>query len=70
MLDAGFRFSRQYFCLVVGYHQRLLDAPVAMGYVSTFCAKPGTPLNAEVRGKRLPVAVAGLPFVTPHYNRR
>jgi aminomethyltransferase len=47
-----------------------LDAPVAMGYVSTPCAQPGTPLFAEVRGKRLPVAVSELPFVTPHYKRR
>jgi aminomethyltransferase len=46
-----------------------LDAPVAMGYVSTRCAQPGTLLNAEVRGKRLPVAVSELPFVTPHYKR-
>jgi aminomethyltransferase len=46
-----------------------LDAPVAMGYVSTSCAQPGTPLFAEVRGKRLPAAVSELPFVTPHYVR-
>ena len=47
-----------------------LDAPIAMGYVSTSCAQPGTPLFAEVRGKRLPVTVSELPFVTPHYKRR
>jgi aminomethyltransferase len=47
-----------------------LDAPVAMGYVSTRCAQPGTPIFAEVRGKRLPVTVGELPFVTPHYKRR
>jgi aminomethyltransferase len=47
-----------------------LDAPVAMGYVSTRCAQPGTPIFAEVRGKRLPVTVSELPFVTPHYKRR
>ena len=47
-----------------------LDAPIAMGYVSTSCAQVGTPLFAEVRGKRLPVAVSELPFVTPHYKRR
>jgi aminomethyltransferase len=46
-----------------------LDAPVAMGYVSTSCAQPGTPIFAEVRGKRLPVAVSELPFVTPQYKR-
>jgi aminomethyltransferase len=47
-----------------------LDAPIAMGYVSTSCAQPGTPLFAEVRGKRLPVTVGELPFITPHYKRR
>src|ERR1700722_3003901 len=47
-----------------------LDAPIAMGYVSTSCATLGTPLDAEVRGKRLPVTVGELPFVTPHYKRR
>jgi aminomethyltransferase len=47
-----------------------LDAPVAMGYVSTSCAQVGTPLFAEVRGKRLPVVVRELPFVAPHYKRR
>jgi aminomethyltransferase len=47
-----------------------LDAPVAMGYVSTSCAQPGTVLFAEVRGKRLPVMVSEMPFVTPHYKRR
>ena len=47
-----------------------LDAPVAMGYVSTSCAQPGTVLFAEVRGKRLPVMVSEMSFVTPHYKRR
>jgi aminomethyltransferase len=47
-----------------------LDAPIAMGYVSMSCAQVGTPLFAEVRGKRLPVVVSELPFVAPHYKRR
>jgi aminomethyltransferase len=47
-----------------------LDAPIAMGYVSTSCAQTGTALFAEVRGKRLPITVSELPFVTPHYKRR
>ncbi|OCC02196.1 glycine cleavage system protein T [Labrys sp. WJW] len=46
-----------------------LGAPVAMGYVPTASAKPGTRLFAEVRGKRLPVVVATLPFITPRYKR-
>ena len=47
-----------------------LEAPVAMGYVPSEQAGVGTRLFAEVRGKRLPVTVAPLPFVTPGYKRR
>jgi len=40
--------------------------PVAMGYVETSFAKPGTAkLFAEVRGARVPISVHPLPF-TPH----
>lgn len=46
-----------------------LGGPVAMGYVPAAHASPGTGLFAEVRGKRLPVAVAALPFITPGYKR-
>jgi aminomethyltransferase len=46
-----------------------LDAPAAMGYLPTTRAVPGTTVFAEVRGKRLPVAVATLPFIAPKYKR-
>lgn len=46
-----------------------IDAPVAMGYVPNRLAQPGTKIFAEVRGKRLPVHVATLPFIAPHYKR-
>ncbi len=46
-----------------------VDHPIAMGYVETPSAAPGTTIFAEVRGKRLPVAVASLPFITPRYKR-
>lgn len=46
-----------------------VGAPVAMGYVPSASAQPGTRLFAEVRGKRLPVVVATLPFITPGYKR-
>lgn len=46
-----------------------VEAPVAMGYVAASLAEPGTRLFAELRGKRLPVAVATLPFITPRYKR-
>jgi aminomethyltransferase len=45
-----------------------LNAPVAMGYVPTPLAVPGTRLYAELRGKRLPVVVSQLPFVPAHYK--
>lgn len=45
------------------------NAPVAMGYVTTKFAPPGTRLFADLRGKRIPVAVATFPFVTPRYKR-
>jgi aminomethyltransferase len=47
-----------------------LDAPIAMGYVPSAVAASGTPLFTEVRGRRLAVAVAPLPFVANHYKRR
>jgi aminomethyltransferase len=46
-----------------------LDAPVAMGYVVRDLAAAGTQLFAEVRGKRLPVVVADMPFVPTRYKR-
>ena len=39
--------------------------PVALAYVPTALAAPGTLLHADVRGKRQPMRVATLPF-TPH----
>jgi aminomethyltransferase len=47
-----------------------LDAPIAMGYLPAALAGPGTRVFAEVRGKRLPVAVTTLPFIVPKYKRR
>lgn len=43
--------------------------PVAMGYVPTPYAEPGTAIFAEVRGKYLPVTVTALPFIQPTYKR-
>lgn len=43
--------------------------PVAMGYVPTHLATPGTRLFAGVRGRFLPVQVAALPFVAPTFRR-
>ncbi len=46
-----------------------VDGPVAMGYVPSAYAEPGTRLFAELRGKRLPVTVSEMPFVAPGYKR-
>ncbi len=45
-----------------------VGAPVAMGYVPAG-TEAGTTLYGEVRGKRLPVTVANLPFHAPRYKR-
>jgi aminomethyltransferase len=46
-----------------------LNAPVAMGYLPTALAKNGTQVFAEVRGQRLPLQVAPMPFVPNTYKR-
>jgi aminomethyltransferase len=44
-------------------------APVAMGYVETAQAQPGTRFGAMLRGKVQPVEVVKLPFVPQRYYR-
>ena len=46
-----------------------VGGPVAMGYVVTRLAEPGTALFAEQRGKSLPLQVATLPFSPHNYKR-
>jgi aminomethyltransferase len=46
-----------------------VGAPVAMGYVETAKAEPGTKLGAMLRGKVQPVEVVKLPFVPQRYYR-
>ncbi|MBR9861831.1 MAG: glycine cleavage system aminomethyltransferase GcvT [Rhodobacteraceae bacterium] len=43
--------------------------PVAMGYVATDLSGKDTPLFAELRGKRLPVRIAALPFTPANFKR-
>jgi len=45
-----------------------LDRPIAMGRVPAPLSELGIKLFAEVRGKRLPVAVTRLPFIEHHYR--
>ncbi len=46
-----------------------VGGPVAMGYVGTDSAVIGTALWGDVRGKRLPLSVAKLPFVAANFKR-
>jgi aminomethyltransferase len=46
-----------------------LNAPVAMGYLPVSHAATGSSVFAEVRGQRLPVQVASMPFVPNTYKR-
>lgn len=46
-----------------------LQAPVAMGYLPSPLAEPGTRVFAELRGQRLPLVVASLPFVPAGFKR-
>ena len=43
--------------------------PIAMGYVETALAAVGTALFAEVRGRRVPMQVAAMPFAPHRYFR-
>lgn len=47
-----------------------LGTPIAMGYVATPFAQTGTALTAEVRGRRVPVLVAAMPFIPHKYVRK
>ena len=46
-----------------------VGCPVAMGYVPSDKAREGAGVFAEVRGKRLPICVAPLPFFVKSYKR-
>jgi aminomethyltransferase len=46
-----------------------LNAPVAMGYLTQSYASLATQVFAEVRGQRLPLRVAAMPFVPNTYKR-
>ncbi len=46
-----------------------IGRPVAMGYVDIEQSEVGAQVFAAVRGKRLPMTVSKMPFVTPGYYR-
>ena len=47
-----------------------LNAPIAMGYVSTGYATINTSLEIDVRGRRLAATVVPMPFVPHRYHRK
>jgi aminomethyltransferase len=47
-----------------------LQRPIAMGYVATPLAEPGTALKLEQRGKLFDARVAAMPFVPHRYYRK
>jgi aminomethyltransferase len=46
-----------------------VNTPVAMAYLPVAYAAAGTEVFAEVRGKRLPMTVAAMPFTPNRYYR-
>ena len=52
-----------------GTYGPTIEAPVAMGYVATAFSALGTQVFAEVRGKKLPMTVARMPFIEQRYFR-
>ena len=46
-----------------------VDRPIAMGYVASAHAAPGTRVQAIVRGKAVPMEVAPMPFTPARYYR-
>ena len=53
-----------------GGHSPSLGRPVAMGYVATTLAEPGTALTVEQRGKLFQATVTPMPFVPHRYHRK
>ena len=53
-----------------GGHSPSLGKPIAMGYVATPLAEPGTALTLEQRGKLFQATIAPMPFVAHRYHRK
>ena len=53
-----------------GGHSPSLGRPIAMAYVATALAAPGTALKLETRGKLFDAMVTPMPFVPHHYHRQ
>ena len=53
-----------------GGHSPTLERPIAMGYVATALAAPGTYLKLQQRGKLFQAQVVPMPFVPHQYQRK
>jgi aminomethyltransferase len=53
-----------------GGHSPSLGRPIAMGYVNTALAEPGSKVTLEQRGKLFAASVAPMPFVPHKYHRK
>ncbi|MGD9812508.1 MAG: glycine cleavage system aminomethyltransferase GcvT [Sphingobium sp.] len=65
-----FAGNRQVGTVTSGGFGPSVGAPIAMGWVAASHAAIDTPLEIEVRGKRISARVAAMPFVPHHYYRR
>ena len=66
---AVFAGNEQVGMLTSGGFSPSLNHPIAMAYVAAAQAAPGTALEIDVRGKRLPARVVPMPFVPHRYYR-
>ncbi|WP_374334158.1 glycine cleavage T C-terminal barrel domain-containing protein, partial [Aestuariivirga sp.] len=46
-----------------------VNGPIAMGYVETASAAPGTRINLIVRGTPMPAEIVSLPFIPNRFKR-
>jgi len=58
-IHAGDRLTGE---VTSGTQSPSLGEPIAMGYVATGDAEPGTMIDVEIRGQRVPAEVVALPF--------
>ena len=66
---AVFAGTREIGAVTSGGFSPSLGHPIAMAYVDTACSVPGTRLELDNRGRRLPATVVPLPFVPHRYHR-
>ncbi len=62
--------GRQVGVITSGGFAPTVGQPIAMGFVETALAKVDGKLEAEVRGKRVPLTITKMPFVPNGYHRR